>query len=83
MPLLGGALIGVGAVILMAGLKRIAGFSGILGQILGGNDKLEAWRFVFIAGVLAGPFILYFMGNKTNEWNSLSEFKKDNNINFL
>ena len=25
----------------------------------------------------------YFMGNKTNEWNSLSEFKKDNNINFL
>jgi antitoxin component YwqK of YwqJK toxin-antitoxin module len=25
----------------------------------------------------------YNMGKKTNEWNSLSEFKKDNTINFL
>jgi uncharacterized protein len=65
LPLLGGAMIGLGAVILMAGLRRIAGFSGILGQILGGNDKREAWRFVFIAGVLAGPFALCFMGNRS------------------
>ena len=54
---IGGALIGLAAVLLMALNGRIAGISGILhGAILGGpGDRL--WRVLFLAGVLAGPLL--------------------------
>jgi uncharacterized membrane protein YedE/YeeE len=53
--LLGGALIGAAAVLLMFGLGRIAGISGIVGGLLG-PDRL--WRLAFIAGLLAGPLLV-------------------------
>ena len=55
---IGGALIGIAAVMLMALNGRIAGISGILGRLLPpyvGNDVLGA--AAFIAGMLATPFI--------------------------
>ncbi len=52
--LIGGLLIGVSAVIMLAVMGRIAGISGILGGILTlkGGDRL--WRLVFIAGLVVG-----------------------------
>jgi hypothetical protein len=53
--LVGGALIGLAAALLMLLSGRIAGISGILGGLFvpGGSDK--GWRIAFIAGLIAAP----------------------------
>ncbi len=58
--LIGGSLIGLGALLLMTGLGRIAGISGIVSQLLFERDG-RAWRFAFLAGILAAPLLLSFM----------------------
>ncbi|MCH9808884.1 MAG: YeeE/YedE family protein [Alphaproteobacteria bacterium] len=57
--LIGGTLIGLGAVLTMLLLGRIAGISGMLGGALfpaSGDDW--SWRAAFIAGMIAAP-VLY------------------------
>ena len=55
---IGGAMIGLSAVWLMASAGRIAGISGILGGSLnaGRGDKL--WRWTFLAGLILSPLIV-------------------------
>ena len=56
---LGGALIGFAALILMLSKGRIMGMSGILSGLLVPISIAEfLWRFVFVAGVIAGPALL-------------------------
>ena len=50
----GGALIGLGATLLMAGLGRIAGISGALNGLLPPPAADRAWRVVFLLGLVAG-----------------------------
>jgi uncharacterized membrane protein YedE/YeeE len=54
----GGALIGLAAVLLMVLTGRIAGISGILGDLadLAGGDR--RWRLAFLAGIIAAPLLL-------------------------
>ena len=53
--LLGGALIGLSAVLLMAGTGRIAGCSGIFRHMLTLNfDGEFIWRALFVVGLVAG-----------------------------
>lgn len=53
--LIGGALIGFAAVLLLALNGRIAGVSGILGGLLTSNIGSERfWRVAFIFGLIAG-----------------------------
>ena len=53
--LLGGALIGLSAVLLMAGAGRIAGCSGIFRNMLTLNfDSDFIWRGLFVVGLVAG-----------------------------
>jgi uncharacterized protein len=53
---IGGALIGLSAVLLMLFSGRIAGISGILGECLTpGSDK--SWRLAFLAGLIAVPLL--------------------------
>jgi uncharacterized membrane protein YedE/YeeE len=54
--LLGGALIGLAALILMAGLGRIAGISGIIGSLLSQPRADLGWRLLFLAGMALGAF---------------------------
>jgi uncharacterized membrane protein YedE/YeeE len=54
--LVGGALIGLAAVLLMLLNGRIAGVSGILGEALTGEDR--GWRLAFLAGLIAAPLLL-------------------------
>lgn len=53
-PLLGGGLIGMAAVLLMGGVGRIAGISGIVAGVLQRPRGDTAWRWLFIAGLLGG-----------------------------
>jgi uncharacterized protein len=56
---LGGALIGFAALILMLSKGRIMGMSGILSGLLIPISSADfLWRFVFVAGVIAGPALL-------------------------
>jgi uncharacterized membrane protein YedE/YeeE len=52
---IGGALIGLGAALLMLVAGRIAGISGILGAALGLGTGERAWRLAFIAGLILAP----------------------------
>ncbi len=56
---IGGALIGLSAVILMGGLGRIAGISGIAGGLFKQSDLGEKyWRLAFLAGLVLVPFVM-------------------------
>ena len=56
--LIGGVLIGLAAVLLLALNGRIAGISGILNGLVTSGDRSERlWRLLFILGLLTGPAI--------------------------
>jgi uncharacterized protein len=52
--LIGGAFIGLAAVLLMAFNGRIAGVSGIAGGLLVNRRGDRAWRWLFLAGLIGG-----------------------------
>jgi len=59
LALIGGALIGVSAVLLMEFCGRIAGISGIVGGLLPPRPADDlAWRVAFIVGLLLAPVML-------------------------
>jgi hypothetical protein len=55
--LLGGALVGVGAALLLFGSGRIAGVSGILGGVLAPRTADRAWRVAFVIGLPLGALL--------------------------
>lgn len=60
---IGGLLIGLSAVVLMGGIGRIAGLSGIFGGLLTLNWNAEqAWRAIFIVGLLIGTAVTALLG---------------------
>lgn len=54
--LAGGALIGLSAVILLAGIGRIAGVSGIIGGLFEKPRTDFGWRILFLIGIALGGF---------------------------
>lgn len=64
--LLGGALIGVAAVALMLLNGRIAGVSGIAGNLLSLSAPAgeRGWRTAFVAGLIIGPLALGLLGGR-------------------
>ncbi len=58
--LLGGALIGLAASLLLLADGRIAGISGIVGGLLTPTAGDTAWRALFVAGMLLGGFGLRY-----------------------
>jgi hypothetical protein len=60
--LVGGVLIGLAAVLLLASIGRMAGISGIASGALEGPSGDRAWRIAFLAGMmLAGSITLQFL----------------------
>ncbi len=53
--IIGGALIGIAASLLLAGLGRIAGITGIVADALKLKESDFLWRLCFIAGLVAAP----------------------------
>ncbi len=60
--LAGGALIGLAAALMMLLAGRIAGVSGILGGALAAPAGDRAWRYAFIAGLVAAPALAAMFG---------------------
>jgi uncharacterized membrane protein YedE/YeeE len=60
--LLGGAMIGLAATLLLLSLGRIAGISGILAGGLGPSGTDRSWRLAFLAGLLAPGLVLVVVG---------------------
>ena len=66
--LLGGSLIGVAAVLMMATLGRITGVSGITSGLLSLNISADTvWRLAFVVGLLVGPFFYLLVGGELPE----------------
>lgn len=61
--LAGGVLIGLSATWLMASLGRIAGISGIIGNLITVRPRGDsAWRITFLLGLISGPALLILLG---------------------
>ncbi len=58
---LGGVLIGGAAVLLMAGLGRIAGISGIAAALIRPAVADRGWRLAFVLGLLGAPVFLWLL----------------------
>ncbi len=59
---IGGALIGLSAVMLMLLTGRIAGISGIFGGLLNPDSSDKGWRIAFIAGLILAPLLAGWIG---------------------
>ena len=65
-PLIGGALIGLSATFLLASIGRIAGVSGIIGNVLPLPKSGQSWQMGFILGLVAVGWLLLGRGNSTS-----------------
>ena len=61
---LGGAMIGASASLLLLLTGRIAGVSGILGGLLARPSRETAWRAAFVAGLVLAPFAYAGLGGR-------------------
>ena len=59
---IGGALIGLSAVLLMLLTGRIAGVSGIFAGLINPQTSDRAWRAAFVAGLIAAPISAMLLG---------------------
>jgi len=55
----GGALIGLAAIVLFAGIGRIAGICGIAFSLLAAPIGTQIWRLLFLAGLLMGTWLYH------------------------
>lgn len=60
--LIGGATIGLSAVLLMLLNGRIAGISGIFGELLAPRANYRDWRIAFLGGLIAAPLLYALVG---------------------
>ncbi|WP_371397397.1 YeeE/YedE family protein [Fretibacter rubidus] len=58
--LIGGALIGLSAVILMVFNGRIAGISGVFSGVAFAERGDKLWRLLFVLGLIAAPILYQF-----------------------
>ena len=61
LPLLGGALIGLSASLLLLANGRVAGISGVVGSLLAPVPGDIAWRLLFFGGLLTGGLLLVWL----------------------
>jgi hypothetical protein len=69
--LIGGGLIGLSAVILMLGIGRVAGISGIVANAMVATDATDRpWRLAFILGLPLGAILVTALGLK--DWSNVT-----------
>ncbi len=70
---MGGILIGLSAVLMMASSGRITGISGILGGLFTFAPFINLWRLAFVVGVVLSPFIFRKATGITPEYHVSSD----------
>jgi uncharacterized membrane protein YedE/YeeE len=60
--LIGGAMIGLSAALLMLFVGRTAGISGVIGDLLAPHANFRDWRIAFFGGLLAAPLLYALAG---------------------
>ncbi len=60
----GGALIGLAALVLFAGIGRIAGICGIAFSLLAAPISTQVWRVLFLLGLIAGTFLFHALSGQ-------------------
>jgi uncharacterized membrane protein YedE/YeeE len=60
---IGGALIGLSALLLMLLTGRIAGISGVFAGLLGLGTNDKGWRGAFVAGLILAPLVAGAIGH--------------------
>ena len=60
--LIGGALIGLAATLLLVLTGRIAGISGIMAGAIASPGPERDWRTAFLVGLIFGPVVFAFFG---------------------
>jgi uncharacterized protein len=63
---IGGALIGLSAALLWLSLGRIAGISGIVGNLASARSAELDWRIAFLAGLIAAPVLYRVLGGSVS-----------------
>jgi hypothetical protein len=64
----GGALIGLGAVLLMLGLGRILGATGIMsGLVFAENSSEFSWRAAMVVGMILSPGLIFWVTGQMPE----------------
>jgi hypothetical protein len=58
-PLLGGILIGISSSVLLGGIGRISGISGILSSVTSLPVKDDFWKYSFLIGLIGGGVIIF------------------------
>lgn len=59
---IGGALIGVAAIVLMGSLGKIAGISGVLRSAIFGPGPDRAWKWAFLGGLAVSAWLVFHFG---------------------
>jgi uncharacterized membrane protein YedE/YeeE len=59
---IGGALIGLAVTLLMLLNGRLAGISGVMGDLLEPGTLFKGWRVAFLVGLIAAPFLAKAVG---------------------
>lgn len=59
---IGGALIGLAVTLLMLLNGRLAGISGVMGDVLEPGTTHKGWRVAFLVGLIAAPFLAKAVG---------------------
>ena len=57
--LLGGAIIGIAVTLMLLFNGRVTGISGIIASSLSKPSKEGLWRWMFLAGLIAGGFLMH------------------------
>ena len=58
-PLIGGLLIGLSSTLMLLGLGRVTGISGIYSSFLNPSRE-HIWKYSFILGLIVGGIIMFF-----------------------
>ncbi len=61
--IMGGIIIGLASWLLLFGLGRVAGVSGIMGALIGRQSASNAWRIAFMAGLIVGGGVFHLILN--------------------
>ena len=65
--IVGGGLIGLSAALLLLFSGRVAGVSGILGNVIAGAWGQRAWRVYFLIGLLAAPLVYQLLDSPMSQ----------------